>query len=489
MTYTGPDGDVDVGRVRDVFQDAFAAILRGEAESDGFNRLVLRARLDLAPDRGPARLLQVPAPDPADLQPGVHGAGAGQQPRTSPAGWWSCSRPASTRPSPRTPRPGRTSCGSCWPSRSTRWPTWTRTGSCAASSGWSRPPCGPTTSRPARTASPSRTCRFKLDPRPGAVAAQAAADVRGVRVLAPHRGRPPARRPGGQGRDPLVGPAGGLPHRDPRPDEGPDGQERRDRAGGGQGRLRGQAAADRGRPRGADGRGGGLLLDDDAGPARHHRQPGRRQGRPPGRRGPLRRRRPLPGGGGRQGHRHLLRPGQLDRPGVRLLAGRRLRLRRVGRLRPQEDGDHRPGRLGVGQAAVPRDRHRHPVDRLHRGRHRRHVRRRVRQRHAPQPPHQAGRGVQPPARVPRPRPRPGGRLRRAGAAVRPPPLVLVRLRHRQDLRGRRGLPPQRQVDPAVGAGPAGAGRRGARRSPPTSWSTPCSRPPSTCSGTAASAPM
>jgi glutamate dehydrogenase len=45
VVYTGPEGDVDVGRVREVFQDAFAAILRGEAESDGFNRLVLRARL------------------------------------------------------------------------------------------------------------------------------------------------------------------------------------------------------------------------------------------------------------------------------------------------------------------------------------------------------------------------------------------------------------------------------------------------------------
>ena len=44
VTYTG-EGDVDLSRVRDVFQDAFAAILRGEAESDGFNRLVLRARL------------------------------------------------------------------------------------------------------------------------------------------------------------------------------------------------------------------------------------------------------------------------------------------------------------------------------------------------------------------------------------------------------------------------------------------------------------
>jgi glutamate dehydrogenase len=44
VTYTG-DGDVDMSRVRDIFQEAFAAILRGESESDGFNRLVLRARL------------------------------------------------------------------------------------------------------------------------------------------------------------------------------------------------------------------------------------------------------------------------------------------------------------------------------------------------------------------------------------------------------------------------------------------------------------
>ena len=41
-------------------------------------------------------------------------------------------------------------------------------------------------------------------------------------------------------------------------------------------------------------------------------------------------------------------------PLVRVLAGRRVRLRRLGRLRPQEDGHHRPGRLGVGQAALPR---------------------------------------------------------------------------------------------------------------------------------------
>jgi glutamate dehydrogenase len=44
MTYAR-DRELDLGKVREVFQEAFAAILRGEAESDGFNRLVLGARL------------------------------------------------------------------------------------------------------------------------------------------------------------------------------------------------------------------------------------------------------------------------------------------------------------------------------------------------------------------------------------------------------------------------------------------------------------
>jgi glutamate dehydrogenase len=44
MTYAR-DRELDLGKVRDVFQEAFAAVLRGEAESDGFNRLVLGARL------------------------------------------------------------------------------------------------------------------------------------------------------------------------------------------------------------------------------------------------------------------------------------------------------------------------------------------------------------------------------------------------------------------------------------------------------------
>ena len=67
---------------------------------------------------------------------------------------------------------------------------------------------------------------------------------------------------------------------------------------------------------------------------------------------------------------------------ARLLARRRLRLRRLGRLRPQEDGHHRARRLGGGEAPFPRDGRRHQHDAVHRGRRRRHVGRRVRQRHA-----------------------------------------------------------------------------------------------------------
>ena len=106
-----------------------------------------------------------------------------------------------------------------------------------------------------RTASPSRTCRSSSTrrrcpscplPRPLFEIFVYSPRIEGVHL----RGGKVAR-----GGHPLVRPARGLPHRDPRPDEGPDGQERGDRAGGRQGRLRGQAAAGRGRPRGAAGRG------------------------------------------------------------------------------------------------------------------------------------------------------------------------------------------------------------------------------------------
>ncbi len=256
--------------------------------------------------------------------------------------------------------------------------------------------------------------------------------VRDLRLLPALRGRAPALRCRRPRRSALVRPRRGLPHRGPRPGQGADGQEHRDRPGGRQGRLLRQAAArPPGRPGCLAGRGDRLL------PALHHqpagpdRQPRRGPDRPPAARRALRRRRPLPRRRGRQGDRHLLRHRQRHLGGVGLLAGRRLRLGWLGGLRPQGDGHHRPRGLGVGHPALPGAGAGPDRRGLHLRGHRRHERRRLRQRHAAEPPHPAGGRVRPPARVPRPRPRPCPELRRAGAAVRPAPLQLGRLRPRR----------------------------------------------------------
>ena len=73
--------------------------------------------------------------------------------------------------------------------------------------------------------------------------AAAAAALRDLRLLAARRGRASALRQGRARRHPLVRPAAGFPHRGARPRQGAAGQERRDRAGRRQGRLRAEAAA------------------------------------------------------------------------------------------------------------------------------------------------------------------------------------------------------------------------------------------------------
>ena len=225
----------------------------------------------------------------------------------------------------------------------------------------------------------------------------AGAGVRDLRLRAGARGHPPARRQDRPRRHPLQRPHG-LPHRGLRADAGAADQERDHRAGRRQGRLHRQARGDhaRGDP--------GVLRHLHPVAARRHRQPGRRRGRAsrPGAR--ARRGRHLPRGGGRQGHGDVLRHRQRDRRRVRLLARRRVRLRRLGRLRPQEARDHRARRLGVGQAPLPRAGNGPGARRVHRRRDRRHVRRRVRQRDAAVGQDQAARRVRPPARVHRSRP-------------------------------------------------------------------------------------
>ena len=94
---------------------------------------------------------------------------------------------------------------------------------------------------PAGRRRPKPYLSFKLDPSRIPLVPAAAAALRDLRALAARRGRAPARRHRRARRPALVGPARGLPHRDPRADEGADGQERADRAGRREGRLRRQA--------------------------------------------------------------------------------------------------------------------------------------------------------------------------------------------------------------------------------------------------------
>ena len=143
--------------------------------------------------------------------------------------------------------------------------------------------------RDPQSGAPRKYLSFKLDPLPGADPAAAATEVRDLRLLAAGRGRASARRQRRPRRAALVRPPRGLPHRGARPDEGADGQERADRAGRLQGRVRRQAARQL-RPRGLPGRGHRVLPDLPARPARRDRQHRRRRGRPARRRGPLRRR-------------------------------------------------------------------------------------------------------------------------------------------------------------------------------------------------------
>jgi glutamate dehydrogenase len=218
-----------------------------------------------------------------------------------------------------------------------------------------------------------------------------------------HRGRPPARRAGRPRRDPLERPPGGRPHRGARAHEGPDGQERRHRADRGEGRVRAQGRRRPGPELAARSEGStrtyirALLDVTDNVVGGEVRPPGACAAR---------RRRPLPRRRGRPGDGDVLRPGERDQRGVRLLARRRVRLRRLAGLRPQGDGHHRPRRLGGGPAPLPRARGRRADRADRRRRHRRHVRGRVRQRDAAQPCRPARRGVRPPRHLHRPRPRP-----------------------------------------------------------------------------------
>ena len=258
-------------------------VMRGAAENDGYNALVLTAGLGVARRRADPHHLALPAPDPRAVLAGLHVGDAAQ------------ARGARARDRRAVPRALR----SARPRAHER----------------AAEPRGGDRGATSRTALPAvesldedrilrrfvnavqaaiRTNFYQTRQRRAAEAvdrdqvrqpqarrhAAAAAAVRDLRLFAAGRGRAPALRQGGARRHPLVRPAAGLPHRSPRPREGAAGQERGDRAGRRQGRLRAEAAAGRRLARGDPGRGHRHLQALHLDAARHHRQP-RRQRRGP----------------------------------------------------------------------------------------------------------------------------------------------------------------------------------------------------------------
>ncbi len=149
---------------------------------------------------------------------------------------------------------------------------------------------------------------------------------------------------------------------------------------------------------------------------------------------------------------------------ARLLARRRVRLRRLGRLRPQENGHYGAGRMGGGAAPFPRDGCRYHDDAVHRRGRRRHVGRRVRQRHAARAHHQAGRGVRSSRHLHRSRARCGTQLHRAAAPVRSLALELAGLQQGLSLGRRRHLFAQGEGDHAERGGRRAARAQTARSS-------------------------
>ena len=251
-------------RSRRSFHEAFARIWHGEMEDDGFNHWCLR-RARLARGHDPARLLQVPAAGRASRSARTTwkqtlAAQPGDRPPAGRAVQGALrSRPPRAATTVRARRHRRRHRGSAWRTvanldedrilrrflnviQATLRTNYYQTAT--------------------PTAGPRPYLSLKLDSERGRRAAAAAALARDLRLFAAGRGRAPARRQGRARRPALVGPARGFPHRDPGPGEGAAGQERGHRAGRRQGRLRGQAAAARGRrPRGGAGRRHRVLQD------------------------------------------------------------------------------------------------------------------------------------------------------------------------------------------------------------------------------------
>ena len=363
----------------------FIVVMRGVAENDGYNALVLAAGLawrDVALIRTISRFLrQIRVPYSQDYMWATlrkHAGARDQDRRAVPRALRSARQATADARRARGGDRRRDRGGAGRRSTAS-----TRTASCGTSSTRCSRRSAPTSISSTRTACRSRRSRSS-SPAASSTACRCRAALRNLRLFAARRRRAHALRQGGARRHPLVRPAAGFPHRNPRPGEGAAGQERGDRAGRLQGRLRAEAAAGRRHARG-DRRpkasrptscSSQSLLDitdnlDLKGVV------------PPRQRGAARRRRSVSRGRRRQGHRDLLRHRQ--------------------RASRSEHGfwlgdafasggsagyDHKGMGITARGAWEAVKRHFREMDidithdAVHRGRRRRHVGRRVRQRHA-----------------------------------------------------------------------------------------------------------
>ena len=235
----GPAGkQLDLDRMANIVADTVGAVWEGKAGSDWLNRLVVTGELDWRRVDDPARLPGVPPAARGD----VHVALPERLPRPerrhltqAGAALRAPLRPGQPQGRGRRGRARRRDRG--------------------------RPGCR---AEPRRRPHPARIPghdhgdgaheRVPARSRPPVVQAalrrragdaQAGAAMGDLRVLDRDGRRAPPRGHGGARRHPLVGPARGLPHRDPGPHEGADGEERGDCAGRGQGRFRAEAPSAR----------------------------------------------------------------------------------------------------------------------------------------------------------------------------------------------------------------------------------------------------
>ena len=91
------NADLETDGVQGIFTEAFAAVWRGEAENDGFNRLVLGAGLT-AREVVVLRAYASTCARSAPRSPELHGADAGRQPRHRPPAGRAVPRPLRPRP-------------------------------------------------------------------------------------------------------------------------------------------------------------------------------------------------------------------------------------------------------------------------------------------------------------------------------------------------------------------------------------------------------